>query len=235
MSGRGDWKKIATALIAFVVVLGGWWLFQQERERRLAHAPLPGEGGTQGLCALWVIGSSSVHRWTSVERDLSPWIAHNRGIEGATFAQLGPRFASETETRAPEAMILYAGENDIAAGGSARQAIADLEAFLADKTAKFGQTPVFVVSMKPSPTRWKFLAEQGRFNRAAAAIGRQRADVTFVDIVPLLLDKGRPGNFYQADGIHMNALGYGLWAAAIRDALRRYLPSGVVQHCDPGR
>lgn len=222
-----------TALVTFSVIMGGWWLFQSYEARKAASRPLPGAEGLQGNCALWFIGSSSIHRWFTLDRDMKPWIAHNRGIDGATFLELGPRFAADPEPVAPEAIILYAGENDIANGGTAQQAIADLNRFLDDKTRKFRQTPVFVLSMKPSPTRWKFFAEQTRYNIAAARIGQERSDVTFVNIVPLLLKDGRPGNFYRPDGIHMTEAGYVIWAGAIRDALRKYLPSGTAAACDP--
>jgi lysophospholipase L1-like esterase len=225
--------KILTAATTFGVIVGGWLLLQREEARKLAWTPLPGADGPQGKCALWFIGSSSIHRWFTLKDDMKPWIANNRGIDGATFLELGPRFAADPSPVPPDAIILYAGENDIAGGRTAQQSIADLNRFLDDKTRKFRETPVFVISMKPSPTRWRFFAEQRRYNIAAARIGQQRPDVTFVNIVPLLLKDGRPGNFYRPDGIHMTEAGYELWAAAIRDALRKYLPSGTAAACDP--
>jgi len=227
------WAKIITVVTTFVIIFGGWFLFRYYQAQQLSTTPLPGTGGRQGHCVLWFIGSSSVYRWSSLDADMKPWIAHNRGIEAATFAELGPRFAHEREKREPEAIVLYAGENDIARGGTPVKALADLSAFLDEKVRHFGDLRVFIISMKPSPTRWANFADQSRFNAEAAAIARRRPDVTFINIVPLLLVNGRPGNFYQSDGIHMNPDGYRLWAKAVREALGRTLPARVTRSCDP--
>ena len=225
--------KLLTVIVTCGLIFGGWWLFRYYQAQQLASTPLPGNEGRQGHCVLWFIGSSSIHKWQTLDQDMAPWIAHNRGIDGATFAELAPRFAHETEKRAPEAIILYAGENDIAAGGTARKAVADLAAFLDEKKRQFGNVPIFVLTMKPSPARWGFFAEQARYNEAAAQIAKQRRDMTLIDTTTPLLVNGRPGDYYVGDGVHLNPEGYKRWAGAVRQALRVALPSKVTQSCDP--
>ncbi|WP_204336297.1 hypothetical protein, partial [Proteus mirabilis] len=71
------------------------------------------------------------------------------------------------------------------------------------------------------------------YNMAARAIAKQRPDVAYVDIVPLLIEGGRPGPFYNEDGLHLNGEGYRRWTAALRRALDESLPRNVLQRCNP--
>jgi surface polysaccharide O-acyltransferase-like enzyme len=225
--------KAVTVAGMIALVFGGWWFTQASQADELAPLALPDTMGRQGHCALWFVGSSSIHKWKTLDEDMSPWTAHNRGVNGATFASLAPLFARDTELHAPEAIVLYAGENDIADGITAAASIENLRRFLAVKDRKFGKMPVFVVSLKPSPTRWSNFAEQARYNEGARKIAASRTDLTYIDIVPLLLINGRPGNFYVGDGIHMNHDGYKLWARAVRLALKAKMAPDISKACDP--
>ncbi len=232
MNARSIWKIATLFMAAGGMLLCCGLLYAQASKPALT--PLPDEGGRQGQCVLWFIGSSSIRGWDTLGRDMAPWAVHNRGINGALLASIALRFGLETERRAPEAIILYAGENDIATGRTADQVLGDLKTFLDHKTRQFGDMPLFVVAMKPTPLRWPAFAEQARFNAGAAELARTRRDMTFIDIVPLLLTGGKPGDFYIADGLHLNVKGYALWTRAIRDALEAGLPAKSRQLCEPG-
>jgi lysophospholipase L1-like esterase len=218
--------KCALALAVFTTIFGGWqWV--------LARQPLPGASNREGACVLWFVGSSTMSRWSSLQADLQPWIALNRGMGGATMAEINLHIAHDQAKQAPQAIVYYAGENDLAFGRSVDETLADLREFLAIKSRLFGQTPVFVISLKPSPTRWDRRDQQDQYNMAARAIAKQRPDVAYVDIVPLLIEGGRPGPFYNEDGLHLNGEGYRRWTAALRRALDESLPRNVLQRCNP--
>jgi lysophospholipase L1-like esterase len=180
---------------------------------------------------LWFVGSSTMSRLSSLQDDLKPWIAQNRGMGGATMAEINLQIANDQAKRAPQAIVYYAGDNDLAFGRSVDETVGDLREFLAIKSRLFGKKPVFVISLKPSPLRWDQRAQQDRYNMAARTIAGQRPDVTYVDIVPLLLEQGRPGPFYSEDGLHLNDQGYRRWTIALRRALDEKLPRAVLQRC----
>lgn len=220
-----------TALCVFLVIVGGWGVHRYYQMQKEASAPLPDDNGRQGRCALWFIGSSTINYWRSLAGDMTPWIAHNRGIAGAMFPEIIRHFAADEKVPPPEAIMLYAGENDIANGSNAGQEIVNLKAFLALKDRKYPRTPLYFISAKPSPTRWANFAEQSQYNAAARALINGRKDATFVNIVPVLLVNGRPGHFYVPDGVHLDPQGYGRVAKVIRDALEGDLPSEVLRRC----
>ncbi|MET0307717.1 MAG: GDSL-type esterase/lipase family protein [Sphingomonas sp.] len=223
--------KLFVAILVFVVVFGGWLSFRYVASVREAREPLPEIGGKREACMLWFIGSSSMRNWTTLATDMAPWDARNRGIGGATMDEITSRFENETPGPLPRAIIYYAGENDIAFGVSAEQAIAQLRAFIAAKRRRMGQLPLLLMSLKPSPTRWDDRPTQASYNAAARRIAETEQDIGYIDIVPSLLIDGKPGPFYVDDGIHMNAAGYAMWAAAIRSALPRELPLPILRQC----
>lgn len=226
--------KICIALGLFIVADGGWKLWQWHRSDPDAAAPLPNVDGPQGPCVLWFVGSSSIFKWTTLERDMEPWIARNRGISGATIAYVNLRFSNEDVAHRPQAVIFYGGENDIAYGEAPSDALADLNGFLVLKSRKLGRVPVFIVSVKPSPERLEQLPKQTTFNAAARSLAGRRRDLTYIDIASKMLVDGKPGPFYVPDGIHMNAAGYRLWTEAVRKSLHDMLPRRVRRRCGQG-
>lgn len=197
----------------------------------LMHQPLPGAGGRQGECVLWFVGSSSIHKWTTLARDMANWPTHNRGVNGATLDEIGQRFRNEDKVAAPEAIVFYAGENDIADGRSAQSTAAAMQALLDTRAAKFPHTPAFIVGMKPSPTRWSFRPEQRKLDALMRAEARRHPNTFFLDVSETLLVDGRPGPFYVGDGVHLNRDGYRRWGQKIRAAFEAAMPADRVAAC----
>jgi len=215
--------KLCVAMAVFGCVFGGWLFVVQSRaETRAAEARLPG-GGVADQCAIWFIGSSSIHKWTTLETDMMPWQARNRGVNGARMPELLDMLRNEPRRSRPQAIVYYAGENDIAKGATAADDVVNLRAFLAFRMHRWRDVPVVVVALKPSPTRWGNLPEQTLFNTAARTIAAQTPGVTFVNIVPYFLIAHRPGPYYVDDGIHLNPAGYARMTQAIRPALQAAL------------
>lgn len=197
---------------------------------------LPDDQATSGRCMLWFVGSSSIHRWSGLDRDMAPWVAHNRGIEGAKLDDIVPLFEETRQSEGrPAAVILYAGENDIASGQDYHMVIRNLARFAIIKDRKYKGVPLFVLSMKPSPGRKANFAQQQLYNAAARMLAPQLPDTHYVDITTPLLKDNMPRAHYQEDGIHMTAEGYAIWARVIRSALAQKLPSELLQKCDGGK
>lgn len=219
--------KSGIALTTFLAIFGGG-LYWDSWQRW--NAPLPDNVADQ-RCAIWVIGSSSIYRWTTLGHDLQPWNAHNRGIGGALIPTLTHHFSRESSGAKPLAIVFYAGENDIDAGATADQALGAFRTWLSLKTRTYGAVPTYVVSLKASPARVRDQFAQSHFNAAVHALAARRSDVIYIDVAGQLLAGGRPGPFFVQDGIHLNAAGYRIWAGGIRDTLDRTLPSRAKPGC----
>ena len=225
--------KFLFGVAVFLAIIGGWMVYSAYDPR---NGNLPDDHTAPTNCMLWFIGSSSVHRWDSLSRDMAPWVAHNRGIEGATFDDIIPRFEAVRPSEGrPAAIILYAGENDIARGVDVPTVVRQLTRFIAIRDGIFQDVPIFILSAKPSPGRRDYLAQQRLYNEDVKILSAKLPDIHYVDVTTPLLIDGKMGPNYQSDDIHMNEKGYGIWAKALRQRLEEVLARSVVDNCGRGK
>jgi lysophospholipase L1-like esterase len=220
--------KIPAAVLAFCMVIGGWLGFQRYRA---LNTPLPGYDVAVNPCTLWFIGSSSIRRWPALEQEMRPWSAVNRGMNGARLGTIHRRMLNEPAGRSPAAIIFYGGDNDIGAGRTAADTFQGTVALLTDVRRMFGPVPVFLLSLKPSPARWSNFPLQTAYNSDLKAYSQQHPGITFVDTVPALLRDGRPGPYYRADGLHMNADGYTIVRKRLIEEMQSNLPTNLLDRC----
>lgn len=221
-----DWKtfnesrtgKLAMIVLVAVLTLIGGNLYNHHRAETQARSPLPG-AGPGSRCDIWFIGSSTMQRWEELPTDMAPWRTVNRGIDGATFAQITERLGHEPAERPPRAIVLYAGENDLAGGTDVDRLLDELQRFLAVKTRMFGHLPVILLSLKPSPARWADHPRQLRYNAKAQQLAKARPDATYLEIGDFLMDGDKPGDHYVRDGIHLKPEAYRLWSPALKAVL----------------
>jgi lysophospholipase L1-like esterase len=194
-------------------------------EARQAARPAPAN-------AILFVGSSSIRLWDTLERDFAPAPVINAGFGGSGLAD-AVRYADRIILPyRPRAVVIYSGENDLAAGGTPERALADFKALISAIHADLPGTPIVYISMKPSPARWEMA---DRFREANALIrGHIATDplLSYVDVWPALLGPDglpRP-EMYVADRLHLSAEGSAAWTTAIRDHLagrvRLRLPRG---------
>ncbi len=223
--------KLLMALLVFAMIIVGWRLYGRYRD---ATASLPDSMSATGGCTLWFVGSSSIHRWTSLDRDMAPWAVENRGINSAMLTDILPRFANiKPKEGRPRALILYVGENDIANGVPVRTVMRQLASLFDLRDRLLPDVPILLLSAKPSPGRMGFLGEQRLFNTAAQQFMPHMRAAHYADITTPLFVGGVTGDNYQPDGVHMNARGYRIWAEVVRRRLRDILPPDVTRTCAP--
>jgi lysophospholipase L1-like esterase len=182
-------------------------------------------------CPIVFTGSSSIRRWTTLEKDMEPWNAINRGFGGSQIADVNYYFDRVVKPYKPRAIVFYAGENDINAGKAPHQVFADFEEFMRLKNRALGKTPVFVISNKPSKARMAQLVRQSELNFMLKELAAKREDLIYIDVVEPMLDKGYPKNIFVADNLHMTPAGYAIWTPVVRAVISS---SGVLDKpCKP--
>jgi lysophospholipase L1-like esterase len=167
------------------------------------------------------VGSSSIRLW-----DVARWFPGaaviNRGFGGSQLADsvhFAPRIVVPYK---PAKVVLYAGDNDLAAGKTPQQVFADYRAFVELVQTQLPAAEVIYIGIKPSVARWK-LIEQGReTNRLIQEFAAQHPRLKFVDVGPAMLDgAGQPRKeLFRADGLHLTDEGYQVWT----DLLKPHLP-----------
>jgi len=121
----------------------------------------------------------------------------------------------------PRAVVLYEGDNDINAGIAPKKIAETFKAFVAAVHKQLPETRIYVMSIKPSPSRWSLWPKSVETNSLikAACVGNKQ--LTYVSIVePMMASDGKVRtDIFRFDRLHMNAAGYGLW----RDVLKPIL------------
>jgi len=170
-------------------------------------------------CQVLFLGSSSIVRWETLATDMAPMPVINRGFGGSHIEYVNKWFDQIVAPYHPRAIVFYAGENDLDAGKPVARVIADFDEFMTHKVHALGKTPVYFVSLKPSKLRFAQFSLQSQVNAAVRARARERSDLHYIDVVPAMLENGKPRDIFQPDNLHMTAAGYAIWTRAVRTAL----------------
>jgi len=171
--------------------------------------------------AILFVGSSTIRLWTTLAGDFAPVPVVRRGFGGATLAEVIDHRRRLFRPHRPAAVVLYAGENDVAEGASPTTVVrryAVLRARLADSAA--GTAPWVFIGLKPSPARWHLWPAMREVNTRIRS-GNGPAPAGFVETAALVLDGAGSldRGLFLPDGLHFNDMGYRGLAAAVRAAL----------------
>jgi lysophospholipase L1-like esterase len=167
-------------------------------------------------------GSSSIRMWSTLAEDFSGLPVLNRGFGGSQVRD-AVWYAREVAIRyRPRMVVLYAGDNDLNAGRSPEQVLADFRAFVGRVRRDLPEVPIVYISIKPSPSRAHLLPRMRAANALVRAEAARRDGVEFVDVfTPMMGSDGQPRpELFLEDRLHMSRTGYELWRAIIAPVLR---------------
>lgn len=184
----------------------------------LDDPPMPG--------AVVFVGSSSIVFWQTLQDDMAPLPALNRGFGGSVIQQATHYAERIVLPYGPRAIVLYSGDNDVAFGNSADCVLEDVRDFVETIRAQT-DAPIYLLSIKPSFARENLWKEMLRANRLMAAFAEVEPGVTFIDVATPMFDDGdalRP-ELFVADGLHMSPAGYEVWTGVVRPVLLADLSS----------
>jgi lysophospholipase L1-like esterase len=160
--------------------------------------------------------------WSTLSEDFPGLPVLNRGFGGSTLAEVihyAPRIVLPYR---PRLVVVYAGDNEIAAGRSASQVADDYRAFVRLVHAALPATRIAFISVKPSPSRWAHIGTAREANRLVRAITANDPRQSFVDVfTPMLGADGRPrSELFRSDSLHMTPAGYVIWRRQVAPAIQ---------------
>lgn len=171
--------------------------------------------------AVLFVGSSSIRMWKTLSNDFAGIPIVQRGFGGSQLSDslhFAPRIVLPY---APRLVVVYAGDNDIAAGKSAQDVFTDYKALVGVVQQALPKTRVAFIAIKPSLARWKLIDEIRSANDLVKDWSRHQPLLSYIDIAtPMLGPDGKPRpDLFLPDGLHLNAEGYKLWTKEIRPHL----------------
>lgn len=168
------------------------------------------------------VGSSSIRRWDLDQsfEGMDP-MPLNRGFGGSQMSDTVRNAELLVVKHKPRLVIVYAGDNDIAAGKSVKQVEDDFAEFVAIVQKELPDTRIAYIAIKPSVKRWTLADKIKDANARIAKQCTENEQLTFIDVwQPMLDDEGKPrGELFLKDGLHLNDEGYKLWASLVRPVI----------------
>ncbi len=188
-----------------------------EKEIAAIEARLPAAPAKD---AVLFLGSSSIRLWDT-KAAFPMWATVNAGFGGSELRDTTHFLPRLLRDLTPRAIVVYAGDNDIASGRKPGQVRDDFTALARVVRAKRPDTPVYFIAIKPSPFRRGMIARQAEANLLVKAVCEAGKRLHYIDIVPRMIGpdgKPRPELFVN-DGLHLNATGYAVWADIVGQAV----------------
>ena len=173
--------------------------------------------------AILFTGSSSITIWKSVNEDMAPYHAINRGFGGSKFSDLACYIDRIVYPHQFKALVMFEA-NDITGSTTDKTPQEDVELFkyiVKTVRKKFPDKPLFLLEITPTKLRWAVWPTIKEANRLLKLTCESLPHVYFIDTAASYLnEKGEPRTeLAQADMLHQNIDGYVIWTKLIKDKL----------------
>jgi len=158
------------------------------------------------------VGSSSIRLWDLASAFPGRRLL-NRGFGGTQILDSVRHVERLVLRHEPATVVFYAGDNDLSAGRTPEQVLADFEAFVAPVQAALPATRIAFIGIKPSLARWAIVDKVREANRLVRARCDRDDRLGFVDVDgPMIGWDGKPrADLFVKDGLHLSPKGYALW------------------------
>lgn len=166
------------------------------------------------------IGSSSFTLWKDVQDAFPKSNIINRGFGGSSLPHLIDYADDIIFPYHPNQIVIYCGENDIAGGANAEQTFERFKNLYALIRDKMPYVPILYVSIKPSPSRMKYLNEMVKANNLISDFIKKENNIKFINVFSKMMKRNYPvSEIFTSDSLHMNANGYKIWKKKIQPHL----------------
>lgn len=168
-------------------------------------------------------GSSSIRLWKTLEEDMKPLAVQNRGFGGSTLPEVLHYADRIILPYAPEFIVLYCGENDLANDVTTTdQVYEDFKLLYRYLRKQLPATHLYYISIKPSVMRWEFWPKFNDANQKIAKFISHHKKCHYIDVASQMLDENGEvlQDIFVEDKLHMNAKGYTIWTGVLKPVLQ---------------
>ncbi|MBV9642123.1 MAG: hypothetical protein JO334_01000 [Verrucomicrobia bacterium] len=155
-------------------------------------------------------GSSSIRLWKSLQQDFSGYAVLNCGFGGSRLTDCVRYAYRLVIPRRPSAIVIYAGDNDLAIGTPPEKVFQSFKQLFAIFRTYSPSVPIAFVSVKPSPARLMFLENILKFNRLVDDFLKTQPETEYIDVCSDMLGQDRKPiqSLFVSDQIHLSPAGY---------------------------
>lgn len=200
-------------------------VFARPLTRKMAAAAAAAAAAPGGVCFL---GSSNIRQWITLADDFPGMNVVNRGVNGCRLmelAEFAPVIAAPLQ---PRLVVVSAGTNDLAAGRTPADIVADFGRLVANLRRELPDVKVAFLAISPTIKRWDQRDTQAAANaavRAAIESDELGEGVAFIDANQAFLGPdGTPApECFLDDQQHPSTIGNARRAELMRPLLEQLL------------
>lgn len=177
--------------------------------------------------AILFAGSSSIRLWSTIGKDMLPYNVIQRGYGGAKLSDFVVYADRITYPHPCQAIVIFIA-NDISGNDDDKSPLEVSQLF--KKTLyiirrKFKDTPVFWISVTPTPSRWHVWPEIQEANGMIKGICSKNKNTYYIGTEKYFLSSnGLPkSELFLTDKLHLNPDGYAVWSRIIKNELNTVL------------
>ena len=168
-------------------------------------------------------GASSIRRWETLVEEMKPLEVLNRGFGGSQYSDLNQYAKRIVIAYHPRAVVVYEGDNDLAAGSpkTPEMVASDAREFVKTVHAQLPETWIYVMSIKPSYLRWNEWPKMKAANKLVEDFVKTQDRAQYIDVATPMFEgqEKPPRNLFVEDGLHPTAKCYAMWTAIIKPIL----------------
>lgn len=172
--------------------------------------------------AVLFIGSSTFTKWKDAQAYFPKHVIVNRGFGGSSLPNVINYIGEVVYPYHPKQVVIYCGENDLMNAGTTPQMVVDRTKKLIDLIrAKYPRVFIAYISIKPSPSRAKYIPQMKEANALIKVLISQTKRAKYINTADAMYDVDGQimTDIFLKDNLHMNAKGYAIW----RDIMEPYL------------
>lgn len=175
--------------------------------------------------AILFAGSSSIRLWSTLEKDMAPYPVIQRGFGGSKLSDFAV-YADRIVAPHPCSAIVLFIANDITGGEkdkSPQEVAALFKASLKIIRKSHPLTPVFWISVTPTPARWKAWPSIKEASELIREICEKQKNTYFINTdFAFLGEDGLPKKeYFRSDMLHLNPEGYKVWNDIIKNEMKK--------------
>lgn len=220
--GRNVWLSVLLAVSLSALLLGQEKKQENRFEKDVQAYEAADKTNPPPQGAILFTGASSIRLWKTLAEDFPEHKVINRGFGGSQMSD-NVHFADRIVTPyKPKLIVIQAGGNDINAGKSPEQVLADFKTYVEKVRAKLPYVRIAYMSINPSPKRWEQVEKQKQANKLVKDYVVKGKNLDYIDIWDSVLGAdGQPRDeLFIADRLHPSAAGYKIRAEIVRPHLK---------------
>jgi len=172
--------------------------------------------------AILFVGSSTFTNWKDVQTYFPDHVIINRGFGGSSLPHVISYAPDIIFPYHPKQIVIYCGENDFTGGATAQVVIDRVKQLIDLIRTKYPKVPLVYISIKPSPSREKYMPQMVEANKMIAEMVKKMKKVKFVNTYDAMFnpDGTIMTDIFLKDNLHMNAKGYAIWQKIMEPYLK---------------